>query len=60
MCESFIKVTPEMFLIIYGPFGLKLKLSPLKDHTEEAIRELKQQRFGAMDVNRKWTFCIIG
>ena len=45
MCKSFIKVTPEMFLIIYGPFALKLKLLPLKDHTEEAIRELKQQRF---------------
>lgn len=45
MCKSFIKVTPEMFLIIYRPFGLKLKLLPLKDHTEEAIRELKQQRF---------------
>ena len=24
------------------------------------IRELKQQRFWATDVNRKWTFCIIG
>ena len=23
-------------------------------------RELKQQRFLATDVNRKWTFCIIG
>ena len=23
-------------------------------------RELKQQRFWAMDVNRKWTFCITG
>ena len=23
-------------------------------------RELKQQRFWATDVNRKWTFCIIG
>ena len=23
------------------------------------IRELKQQRFWATDVNRKWTFCII-
>ena len=26
----------------------------------ELIRELKQQRFWATDVNRKWTFCIIG
>ena len=24
------------------------------------IRELKQQRFWATDVNRKWTFCITG
>ena len=24
------------------------------------IRELKQQRFWATDVNRKWTFCSIG
>ena len=24
------------------------------------LRELKQQRFWATDVNRKWTFCIIG
>ena len=24
------------------------------------IRELKQQRFRATDVNRKWTFCSIG
>ena len=30
------------------------------DYHKIVIRELKHQRFGATDVNRKWTFCSIG
>ena len=46
-----------------GPRGLQGPQGPcisLCFSFTRVIRELKQQRFWAKDVKRKWTFCIIG